>query len=172
MRQTIDYSDDIMKRLEQDTDNWSFIRLYQHAIALIVDYPLLTGLVRNSKHIFGTYFQRTALNMVQLKRRSRPELLHAMQQAGVIRADLDLKVVAYTLDYIAYGLLNVEDIVPAEEAPPFGAVVNFFGEILERTLVPPDGGNQEAGRAIIMRLIEAYKAQLIAQEEVQDHSKE
>jgi TetR/AcrR family acrAB operon transcriptional repressor len=166
-RQTIEYADEIMTILEADTDNWSFIGLYRHAIAILPRYPLLTGLIRTSKEIFGSYFQRTALDMMKLKRRSRPEMLKMMQQAGVIRADLDIKLVAYTMDYMAYGLLNVEDIVPTEEAPPFGDVVNFFAEIMEKTLIPPDGGNQEAGRAIIMQLISAYKAQLVAQEESQ-----
>jgi TetR/AcrR family acrAB operon transcriptional repressor len=167
-RQTIEYADEIMTILETDTDNWSFIGLYRHALVILPKYPLLTGLIRNSKDIFGIYFQRTALDMMKLKRRSRPELLQLMQQAGVIRADLDLKIVAYTLDYMAYGLLNVEDIVPPEEAPAFGDVVNFFAEVMEKTLLPPDGGNKEAGKAIIMKLITAYKAQLVAQQETQD----
>lgn len=164
-RQTIEYADDIMTLLERDMDSWSFITLYQLAMRIMPRYPLLTGLIRNNKDIFGTYFQRTALNMMHLKRRSRPELLRMMQQAGVIRADLDLNVAAYTLDYMAYGLLTVEDIVPPQEAPPFEDVVNFFGEILQKTFVPEDGGNKEAGKAIIMQLITAYKAQLVAQEE-------
>jgi len=167
-RQTIEYADSIMTRLEQDTENWSFVWLYRHAMILLPQYPLLTGLIRNSKNIFGSYFQRTALNIMHLKRRSRPELLQVMQQAGVIRADLDLKVAAYTLDYMAYGLLNVEDIIPPEEAPPFEDVVTFFAEILEKTFVPPDGGNKEAGKAIIKQIIVAYKAQLVALEQTQD----
>jgi len=167
-RQTLEYAEEIIRILEQDTDNWSFIGLYRHAIEIIPRYPLLTGLIRNSKEIFGTYFQRTALDMMHLKRRSRPEMLQMMQQAGVIRADLDIKIVAYTMDYMAYGLLNVEDIIPPEEAPPFGDVVNFFAEIMEKTFLPPDGGNKEAGRAIIMQLIGAYKAQLVAQDQSQD----
>lgn len=164
MRQTIEYADDIMRLLEQDEQNWSFIRLYQLAMTIMPRYPLLKGLIRNNKDIFGTYFQRTALNILHLKRRSRPELLHVMQQAGVIRADLDLRVVAYTLDYMAYGLLTVEDIIAPDEAPPFEDVVNFFGEILQKVLVPEDGGNQTAGKAIIMQLIETYKTQAMAQE--------
>ncbi|PJF32581.1 MAG: hypothetical protein CUN52_00980 [Phototrophicales bacterium] len=167
-RQSIAYADDIMTLLEQDMDSWSFVTLYQLAMRLIPRYPLLIGLIRNNKNIFGTYFQRTALDMFHLKRRSRPEFLQLMQQAGVIRADLDLKLAAYTLDYMAYGLLTIEDIIPPEEAPPFEDVVNFFGEILEKTFTPPDGGNKEAGKAILMQLIAAYKAQLVAREETSD----
>jgi len=96
----------------------------------------------------------------------RYEMVAQLQAANVIRQDLDAVEVSYVLALIRYGFLTIGQVIPEDQRPPIDRVGQTLGEILERGLAPPDGGDREKGKAalenILQRLrvlIQQYKEQ-------------
>lgn len=160
MRQITRYTDEAMHLLEESKDEWTFTGMYKITLSVQQDYPLVIALVRGDQQIFGNLLRMTKLPMLQLKRQGRLPLLQQMQDVGAFRADLDMEVVAYVMDFVGYGMMSAGDIVPIEEAPPVDKVIEVIGEMWEMYLTPQDGGNWEAGRKVIMQLIRAYRARM------------
>ena len=90
--------------------------------------------------------------MGSIKRPYQAQLLELMQQAGTIRADLDVEAATYLLNMLNYGFMEAQRQIPAEERPSMTAVIQQQADMLERYLIPADGGNQEAGRQIMLKI--------------------
>lgn len=151
------YTEQIFDTLQHlDAEEWTFSRIYQVSIDALVNSPMMMGIVRNDQRIFGGYMTGLGQEWVQYKQQGRYPMLLMMQQAGAIRHDLDAKVVDYILSLIVHG-------VALSETPHFpygqveeGAFITTLGDMLDRWLLPDDGGNREASRAIILGLIKQF----------------
>lgn len=82
-----------------------------------------------------------------------------MQDAGAIRQDIDPKIIAHIMNMLAYGLVAMDEIMAAEFIPPADDVIEGIAEIMDRALTPDDGGNNEAGKAILRQISEAGRQQ-------------
>jgi TetR/AcrR family acrAB operon transcriptional repressor len=78
-----------------------------------------------------------------------------MQEAGAMRSDVDPKVVAHIMNMLAYGLVAMDDIIAPEMIPPTDELIEGIAQIMDRALTPADGGNSEAGKAIVRQIAEA-----------------
>ena len=88
------------------------------------------------------------------------DFIRALQAAGAIRQDIDAAVIAYIIEMLAYGQLTIGDYKPPSESPPYEAVMAALADLMDRALLPPDGGNGEAGKAIVQQITVAARARL------------
>ncbi len=154
------HSDRIITRLEQDTSNWSFVGMYQHAVKEIHDADLLRAYARGDSRVFGSYFQKSSVDFLHFKQQTGYSLLKAMQEVGALRQDLDMRSVAYILALLGQGMFYGNDNISPEHQVSLEDYIQMLGEMLERWLVPENGGNREAGRAIILQMIQAARQQM------------
>ncbi len=153
------YGDEAMTALENDTDEWTFVGMYRITLVILEKYPLVQAMIKADSRIFGNLLQKKTFELLTYKRQSRYPLLKAMQDVGALRADVDMKTVAYILDCFGYGLLHAEEFTEAEDRPEIGEMIEVWGDFLQRALIPEDGGNPEAGRSVILNLVQAYRQQ-------------
>ena len=77
----------------------------------------MQALMRGDRRIFGSFWRRETEHLFSNRQQMRYELLQKLQAVGAIRADLDAKTAAYILSFMSYGMWNVQDIIPPEQAP-------------------------------------------------------
>lgn len=154
------YTSRMLDSLEQDETNWTFIGLYQHSLLALPEHPLVQAIIRGDKHVFGNYLTKSAHDFMEIKREERLPFLQQMQAVGALRKDVNMSVVAFILDCFGYGMLHASEFLGNNEMPDIEALVNEMGEMLERYLMPEDGGNFEEGRKIILNIIRSYRDEL------------
>jgi AcrR family transcriptional regulator len=151
------YSEHIFSVLERlAVHEWTFSKIYQVSIDALVNSPMMKAIVRNDKRVFGAYMTGLGQEWVQYKQQGRYPMLLMMQQAGAIRQELDAKIVDYILSLIVHGVALSET-----DNFPYGQVdeqtfITTLGDMLDHWLLPADGGNREASRAIILALIKQF----------------
>jgi AcrR family transcriptional regulator len=122
----------MLARVEADPDAGSIFGLYQHAIVTAIENPLMHAVLTK-------------------------EMVKQLQDAHVIRADLDVDVVSYILTLIRYGFLTVHDVIPDDQTPPLLEVGKTLGMLLERALAPEGGGDKEAGKIVLENTLQALR---------------
>jgi hypothetical protein len=69
-------------------------------------------------------------------------------------------VIIHILEILSYGRLTIGDFKPLDQFPPEDAVMEALADIMDRALLPEDGGNSEAGKVIFRQMTAAARAQM------------
>lgn len=162
------YADEWISRIEASEDGGTFMGMYRSILETLPNYPFIAILMKRDQKVLGAYAkqnkaifsQRFSINTVLVER---------MQEVGAVRKDIDPQIAAYIMGMMSYGLVAMDDIIPPEEQPPMEAVIDGIGTILDRALTPADGGNSEAGKAIIKAIMQTTRTRI---DEVRNQKKE
>lgn len=127
--------------------------VYRAVLHALKSQPIMAALMKRDRRVLGRYVQQAASGMPALAGQSLWLLaLGELQAAGAIRAELDLQVIAHILDLLAFGLMHGDSLADSAASPPFEHVLPTIALMLDRLLLPDDGGNLVAGTAIIQAL--------------------
>ena len=55
-------------------------------------------------------------------------------------------MIVHILEILSYGQLTIGDFKPLDQFPPYDAVMEALADMMDRSLLPEDGGNSEAGK--------------------------
>ena len=154
------YTEELWQRIEADPEGATFSGMMKNSMLALNDSPLLKSLYRRDKRVLGSFARRQENAAYQMRFTMGTEFLQMMQDAGVIRADLDPEVVAYILSMIRYGFLSIDDVIPPEIAPPVEVVFETLGVMIDRALAPDGGGDIEAGKRILGQMFDIMRQQL------------
>lgn len=154
------YTSDTINAIETDTENLTFVSMYQHSLLALPNYPIVQAIIRGDEHVFGNYLRQRSHEFIEIKRNQRLPFLKAMQAVGALRADVDMHVVAFILDCFGFGMLHASEFMAEDQIPEIEALVNEMGVMLERFLMPENGGNLNAARDIILDAVRSYRTQL------------
>ena len=61
---------------------------------------------------------------------------------------------------LSYGQLTIADFKPPDQFPPYDAVMEALADMMDRALMPADGGNSQAGKAIFRQITAAARVQM------------
>jgi hypothetical protein len=119
---------------------------------------LLRALLTQDRDALGEWTQSP---QIRVRSHRRMEALHAlirqMRAAGLMRTDLAVEVQAYLIAALSYGILTVNEYVPADLVPPFEEIADAFAVIVRRGFEPEMTEGEEAalarGRAMIAALM-------------------
>jgi AcrR family transcriptional regulator len=145
----------VAERMMADPRNGSISSTYRHALALSMESPLLRALFTGDHDALGEW---TRSPQVRARSHRRMEALHAliraMRAAGLMRTDLSVEVQAYMITALSYGILTVDEFLPADLVPSREDVADAFAVMLRRGLEPELADDEEAaalarGQAII-----------------------
>jgi AcrR family transcriptional regulator len=147
--------------IESDPRGGTIASTYRGVLYALNSNPFMAAIVKRDTHIFGGYLRKPGnLFEAAAAPSMMTDLLRMMQDAGAVRADVNLSAAAAILDILSYGLVGMMDIRPAGDMPPFDDLVETIATMLDRLLTPDDGGNREAGKAILRQLGDVARAQM------------
>ncbi|GHO47457.1 hypothetical protein [Ktedonospora formicarum] len=78
-----------------------------------------------------------------------------------MRQDLDLEITAHLLGVLPYGQVTIAEFQSPDRFSPFPVVMEALATLLNRWLLPEDGGNSEAGKQIFCQIFAAAKERLL-----------
>lgn len=154
------YAQTWLEHIEQDPRGGTIGGIYRSVLYALNSNPFMSAIVKRDPQILGNYLRKPNNMLVNLQSASlwRTFLLE-MQKAGAIRQDIDVAVMEYIMDVLSYGLVGLVEFKKPEDIPPFDDQLEAIATMLDRTLTPEDGGNSEAGKALIHQLANTARAQ-------------
>ncbi len=134
--------------------------IYRAVLHAIRSRPLMQAMMRRDRRVFGGYLRRPD-NLFKSMRSGSiwADTLRAMQAVGAVRQDIDPVVMAHIMEMMSYGMVSISDIKDPDEMPPYEVVMETMADMMDQIMTPEDGGNPEAGKAIIRQLAEAARSQ-------------
>lgn len=158
-RESLQYSDEWLRRFQADAREWSFAVMFEHSIAAIHGNPFMKALVTRDAAFFGTYLQRDR-ELFEMRVSIGVELFGRLQAAGAMRGDIPAPVLAFITGAMSFGLMVGNEHLPAGAQVSFEEGVGALGLLLDRGLAPEHRGNPEAARAILVDVVEKTQAAL------------
>ena len=153
----------IMARLEADGDRLTVFSLYRHAIEAALARPLIRAIMTNNRRVLGDFMERLKkAPQYEETMGFRGEFVRQLQQAGMIRDDVDADAMAAVLIAVRFGYLSLPDLI--ETAPPPEETGALIAEMLQRAF-GTEFGDSEAGRAVMRELFERGREFLNAMRE-------
>lgn len=159
-RETQGYMQALLKDFESGPEGGSLAGVFRGALKAVNRSPFLAAMMTQDQRVFGGYLHRAGNLFESLRVGSIwLETLRLLRGVGAIREDADPAVFSTLLNALSIGLLTMQGEPKFGDMPPFDDLINGVAELVERALRPEDGGNQEAGRAILQQMALAAKAQ-------------
>lgn len=160
-REYMEYSQSWLEHLEADPRGGTIGGFYRATMHAVNSRPLIAAILRRDRRVLGNYLRKRAnLFSQMLSDVNTLAFFQALQAAGAIRQDIDAAVIEHIVEMLSYGQLTIGDFKPPEQFPPYEAVMEALADMMDRALQPKDGGNSEAGKAIVWQMTVAARAQL------------
>ena len=160
-REYLLYAQIWLEQLEADPRGGSLGGSYRALFQAVNRRPLIAAMLRRDQRVMGNYLRkRDNLFAQMLSGMNTPEFIQSLQAAGAVRQDIDAAVIVHILEILSYGQLTIGDFKPPDQFPPYDAVMEALADIMDRALLPEDGGDSEAGKAIFRQITAAARAEL------------
>lgn len=155
--------DELIRRIDTDSEPLNLFSLYRHTIEALIDNPLLRAIVIQDKRLLGDLIRRLRnSDLVARNMMDRMDFVRGFQQAGLIRSDFTAEEIGHFLMVIRYGLLTIDELIPPSQAPPLERVGILMADVLQRGLAPPDGGDPQLARTVLKQFIDTARAMFAA----------
>lgn len=168
-REMTAYSEVWLDTLEADPEGGTLAGMYKAMLYAMRHNAFMSAMFKQDRDIFGSYlrqpdnfFQRT---QAQQSESPRFAFVKMMQEAGAIRQDIDAKVIAHIMNMLAYGLVSMDEILPADQIPPIEDVIEGIATIMNTALTPMDGGDREVGKTIVRKIADEARLSVEAMEQ-------
>lgn len=163
IRETMAYAEKWLELIEADPKGGTIGGMYKNSLYALSSSDFMAAMFKQDGRVLGTYLRKPDHLFRATRDKQEPSdrlrFVQMMQAAGAMRQDIDARVVAHVMDMLAYGLVGLDDVLPREKMPPIEDVIEGIAGIMDRALTPPDGGDSEAGKAILRQIAEAGRLQ-------------
>jgi AcrR family transcriptional regulator len=157
------YAQTWLEAIESDPRGGTLGGFYRAIFRAVDSRPLMASIMRRDRRVLGNYLRKPDTPFARMGSASiTVDFIQALQAAGVIRQDLDPQVTAHLLETVSYGQLTVGDFKSPDQFPPFPMVMEALADMMDRWLLPEDGGNSEAGKEVFRQISAATKERLLA----------
>ena len=155
LRAMVKYGEQWLTLIDEDPKGGTIAGMYKNMLYALSSSPFMSILLKRDGRVLGNYLRKPDTILRSSHHRStRHEFVQMMQEAGAIRKDVDARVTAHIMNMLSYGLVAMSDIMPKEEIPPTEAIIEGIADLMDKALTPADGGDSEAGKAIIKKISE------------------
>jgi len=160
-REYLLYAQTWLEQIEEDPRGGTVGGFYRALFHSVNGRPLIAAMLRRDRHVVGNYLRKRDNLFTQMNAEvDTAGFFQALQAAGAIRQDIDPAVILHIVEMLSYGQLTIGDFKPLGQFPPYDAVMEALADMMDRALMPADGGNSEAGKAIVRQITAAARAQL------------
>ncbi|MFB8279071.1 TetR/AcrR family transcriptional regulator [Nocardia colli] len=140
--------------LEADPLAGSVASVYRAMVRTLSTLPLAAAVIARDEDILGKYLRKPGNVFDRLPKTGTREFLLAMQTAGTVRPDVDIRTAAYILDALTPAIrrtLPADRAVPADPGRPSAdELLTTLADLLERALTPPGGADLARGKALLL----------------------
>jgi len=160
-REYLQYAQTWLEQIDADPRGGTVGGYYRALFHAVNSRPLIAALLRRDRRVIGNYLRNRDNLFAQMN--SEVDTLgffQALQAAGAIRQDIDPAVILHIVEMLSYGQLTIGDFKAPDRFPPYDAVMEALADMMDRALLPADGGNSQAGKAIVRQITAAARAQL------------
>ncbi len=160
-REYLAYAKTWLELVESDPRGGTVGGFYRATLSAVNCRPLIQALMRRDPRIVGSYLRKRDNLFAWVQ--TGPfvlEILRSLQRAGTIRRDVDAGVAAHIIEMLGYGQLAIAGWKPADQLPAYDVVMETLADMMDRSLAPKGGGNSQAGKAVIRRVVARAIAQL------------
>jgi TetR/AcrR family acrAB operon transcriptional repressor len=165
-REYLQYARTWLAQIEADPRGGTVGGFYRATMHAVNRHPLIAALMRRDRRVIGNYLRKRDNIFTQmLSGVDTLTFFQALQAAGTIRRDIDAAVIEHIVEMLSYGQLTIGDFKPADQSPPYDAVMEALADIMDRALQPEHGAsglgaNSEAGKVIVQQITAAARAQM------------
>ena len=155
------YAQTWLESLESDPRGGTIGGYYRAVFHAVNHHPLIASMMRRDRRVIGNYLRKPDNLFAWMESGSiTVDFIKALQAAGAVRQDLDPEVTAHLLETLSYGQLTIGEFKPPDQFPPFHVVMEALANMMDRWLLPEDGGNSEAGKEAMRQIVAASKGRL------------
>ena len=163
IRELMTYHEKWLELIENDPKGGTIGGMYKNVLLALSSSAFMSAMFRQDRRVLGSYLRKPGNLFRRQNPSTRYEFVKMMQAAGAIRQDVDANITAHIMNMLAYGLVAMDEIMPKENIPPTDDIIEGIADFMDRALTPEDGGNSDAGKAIIRQLVEAGQQQISTQ---------
>ena len=164
-REMLKYGETWVSMVDADPEGGTIGSMYKNILTALSSSDFMAAIFRQDGRILGNYLRKPGNIFMNLRdsqeQSNRYVFVKLMQDAGVMRSDIDSKVVAHIMDMIAYGLVGMDDFMPKEKMPPMEAVIEGIAVMMDRAFTPEDV-DIEKGKAVLRQIADAGRKQFEA----------
>ncbi|NOK62144.1 MAG: TetR/AcrR family transcriptional regulator [Chloroflexi bacterium AL-W] len=159
IRETKAYAERWLALIEADPKGGTIGAMYKNSLYALSASPFMSAMYRQDSRILGNYIRKPD-NFFRRMRDQQTEsgrytFVKMMQEAGVMRQDMDPRVVAHIMDMLAHGLVEMDEVIDKASVPPVEDIIEGIADIMDRALTLDDGSNTEDGKAILRQIADA-----------------
>ncbi len=161
-----EYSQTWLEHIEADPRGGTVGGFYRALFHAVNSRPLIAAMMRRDRRVIGSYLRkRDNLFSQMLSGVNTLGYFQALQAAGAIRKDIDAAVIEHIIEMLSYGQLTIAEFKPADQFPPYDAVMEALADMMDRALRPKGSGagkgtRSEAAKAISRRITAAARRQM------------
>jgi TetR/AcrR family acrAB operon transcriptional repressor len=160
-REYMRYAQSWLELIEADPRGGTVGGFYRANYHAVNRHPLIAAMLRRDRRVIGNYLRKRDNLFAQMYSEvNTPGFFQALQAAGAIRQDIDAAVILHIVEILSYGQLTIGDFKPPDQFPPYDAVMEALADMMDRALIQADGGNSEAGKAIVRQITAEARVQL------------
>jgi TetR/AcrR family acrAB operon transcriptional repressor len=161
----LQYAEAWLEQIEADPRGGTISGFYRANFHAVNSRPLIAAMLRRDQRVIGNYLRKRDNIFTQmLSGVNTVAFFHELQAAGAIRQDINAAVIEHIFEILSYGQLTIGDFKPADQSPPYDAVMEALADMMDRALKPEAGGlgtdTSQAGKAIVQQITAAARAQL------------
>jgi AcrR family transcriptional regulator len=155
------YAQAWLDQIEADPRGGTIGGVYRAIFHAVNSRPLIAAVLRRDRRVMGNYLRKRDNIFTQmLSGVNTAAFFQELQAAGAIRQDIDAAVIQHIVEMLSYGQLTIGDFKSPEQFPPYETVMQALADLMDRALLPEDGGNSAAGKAIIRQITAMARAQM------------
>jgi len=144
------YTGDWFSRVEDDPAGGTYANFMRHALEAYFSNPFLRALYTRDRRVMGRMAEQMGVEQLFQQRMALAQgFFREMQAAGVVRQDIDGEALAYLMNSLHFGLLQVGTWLPDERVPPIEKVMSMMVSMIDALVTPADGGDSERGKQVL-----------------------
>jgi len=144
-----------LELMQADPNAGTFAGIFKNILYSLQKNEFMLAIFKRDSHILGAMARRDH-EMFNRKGGINRELVSAMQQVNAVRSDISPETIAFIINIISYGLIGINDVMDVDdETPSVEDTIEGLALLLDAGLRPEDGGDLEAGKAVVMQIVSA-----------------
>lgn len=160
-REYMQYAQTWLEFVEADPRSGTLGGYFRATMRAVNSRPLIASLLRRDRRMIGSYLRKPDNLFAWLQSGSiSVDFVQTLQAAGTVRPEIAPAVIAHILEMLGYGQLTIADYKPANQIPPYDAVMETLAGMMDRLLTPEGAANNEAGKTVVRQLVATARAQL------------
>jgi TetR/AcrR family acrAB operon transcriptional repressor len=162
-QETMIYAEKWFALIDADPRGGTIGGMYKNSLYALSSNDFMAAMIRQDGRILGNYLRKPGNLFIEMRdaqeESSRLVFVKMMQEAGVMRSDIDARVVAHIMDMLAFGLVGMDGFLDKEKTPPAADVIEGIASIMDRALTP-ENVDSDKGKAILRQIADAGRQQL------------